>query len=100
MLTQCPVLQFVTNFLLGFTPLHHCCLATRGTPLTLGMARLLLKRGADPNARNRFGETPLARCVYYANADFIKLLLELGVRLDLSFIPMLGTLNAVLHIYS
>ena len=43
------------------------------------MARLLLERGADPNAKNRFGNVPLGACVIGRNMDFIQLLLEFGV---------------------
>jgi ankyrin repeat protein len=37
-------------FWTGYTPLHHC-LTMYGTAETMAMARLLLERGADPNAR-------------------------------------------------
>jgi ankyrin repeat protein len=43
------------------------------------MARVLLKRGADPNAKNRFGAVPLMECVMQNYLDFINLLLEFGV---------------------
>ena len=62
----------------GFTPLHHC-LKISGTETTLQMARLLLERGADPNAQNRLREVPLANSVLFGNTDYIKLLLEFGV---------------------
>ena len=42
----------------GFTPLQHCCTAF-GTEETMKMAELLLKKGADINAKNRFGSTAL-----------------------------------------
>jgi hypothetical protein len=70
------------NFLLGFTPLHHC-LSRYGSGLTMGLARLLLEKGADPNAKSRLGAVPLFECVTNNNVEFVKLLLEFGVRIFL-----------------
>jgi hypothetical protein len=42
--------KFFFLFCSGYTPLHHC-LTMYGTAETMAMARLLLERGADPNAR-------------------------------------------------
>jgi ankyrin repeat protein len=67
-----------TFLVAGYTPLHHC-LTMYGTKTTMAMARVLLDRGADPNARTRFGNTPLCECVRHQKMDFIKLLLEYGV---------------------
>lgn len=61
----------------GYTPLHHCLTMYGGTR-TLAMARVLLEHGADPNARNRFGASPLLECVKHKKVDFVKLLLEFG----------------------
>ena len=45
------------------------------------MARMLLERGADPNAKNRFGGVALAYCVRQGSIEFIKLLFEFEVGL-------------------
>ena len=61
----------------GYTPLHHCCNGY-GNDVTMKMAELLLNAGADVNARNRFGNTPLqevSQCLQY---DFITFLLDKG----------------------
>ena len=60
------------------------------------MARLLLERGADPNAKNRFGEVPLNICVQQQQdrAELIKLLLEFGVMESVNlFIFLVNLLN-------
>jgi ankyrin repeat protein len=44
----------------------------------LGAARRLLTEGADPNAANRFGVTPLHEAVTVGNAEMLKALLEAG----------------------
>lgn len=59
----------------GYTPLHHC-LALYRNDISLEMARLLLERGADPNAQNRFGVVPLIYSVQQGHMDSVKLLLE------------------------
>jgi len=66
----------------GYTPLHHC-LTTYSNPTTLSMARQLLKAGADPNMKNRFGCTPLMEPVMAANMEALKLLLEYGADPDI-----------------
>ena len=50
-----------------------------GTAETMGLALVLLERGADPNARTRLGNVPLCECVRHQKIEFIKLLLEFGV---------------------
>ena len=68
--------------LVGATPLHHVCYATRESETTLQLARLLLARGADPTARDRFGDTPLRLCVNRPHLNRVsKLLLEFRVSL-------------------
>jgi ankyrin repeat protein len=44
----------------------------------LGAVRRLLAEGADPNAANRFGVTPLHEAATVGNADMLKALLEAG----------------------
>ena len=61
----------------GFTPLFYC-VTKYATPLTLKMARILLKRGSDPNARNRLGATPIGESVMGRRLDCVKLLLDAG----------------------
>ena len=62
----------------GYTPLHHC-LTMYGTEETMELARLLLEKGADPNAQNRYGAVPLMECIRHQRMEFIKLLLDCGV---------------------
>ncbi|MFM9865271.1 MAG: ankyrin repeat domain-containing protein, partial [Micropepsaceae bacterium] len=64
----------------GRTPMHHLALASRKPPDWRGdhaiAARLLVKRGANVNARDRYGSTPL----FYALSDakMTQILLQLG----------------------
>lgn len=44
----------------------------------LELARLLLSAGADVNARDKSGETPLHRAAEEGRADVVRLLLEAG----------------------
>jgi len=66
----------------GYTPLHHC-LTCVSNSVTLRMARELLKAGADPNTKNRFGSSPLFEPVQAANMESINILLEFGADPDL-----------------
>ena len=50
-----------------------------GSEETMELGRLLLEGGADPNAKNRFGEVPLTLCLIRKTEELIKLLLEFGV---------------------
>ena len=61
----------------GFTPLHHCC-QLFGNDVTLQMAEILIKAGAEVDAKNRFGETPLWESTINNKLDFISLLLKYG----------------------
>ena|SRR5688572_24677706 len=51
----------------------------------LGAVRRLLDEGADPNAVNRFGVTPLHEAATVANAAMLKALLEAGGDANASF---------------
>jgi ankyrin repeat protein len=46
------------------------------------MVRLLIKRGADPNAPARYDETPVAKAIGAANLPLLDALLEGGARFD------------------
>jgi len=51
----------------------------------LGGARRLLAEGADPNAANRFGVTPLHEAATVGNAEMLKAMLEAGGNANASF---------------
>jgi len=61
----------------GYTPLHHCVSAF-GNCKTLEMAGILIKAGADINAQNRYGWTPLFESVRAMQPDFVSFLLKQG----------------------
>ena len=61
----------------GYTPLHHC-LTSAGNETTFAMAKVLLGKGANPNAQNRFGCTPLVESVMTHNKEFVSLLVKNG----------------------
>ena len=48
--------------------------------MSLKIARLLLKNGADPNAVNRFGATPLFEAAQSGKVKSVELLFEFGAR--------------------
>lgn len=68
----------------GFTPLHHCLNDVEGNDLTFQMARILLQNGADPNARNRFGISPIFEAFMFHRLEHIELLLEFGGNLGVT----------------
>ena len=55
------------------TPLHKA--ANKGHRIVV---KLLINRGADPNARDPYGETPLQTAAFYGHKDAVKLLLNGG----------------------
>ena len=61
----------------GFTPLH-LCVQIHSNSVTLKMAEILIKAGAEVDAKNRFGATPLLCSTYIASHDCISLLLKYG----------------------
>jgi len=65
-----------------FDPIHHGHLvaASEGN---LQAVRYLLDQGADVNARENGGSTPLAEAAYYGHTDVIKELLLRGADLNL-----------------
>ena len=67
----------------GGTPLHCVMLGERFKADRSQIVRLLLKYGADPNARNHSLQTPLHLVSRRADLlDVLRLLLEHGVDLD------------------
>ena len=61
----------------GFTPLFYC-VTQFANPVTLKLASILLKHGAEINARNRIGETALADSVMSKTLVCVKFLLDRG----------------------
>lgn len=61
----------------GYSALHHCCTII-GNPKTLEIGQLLLDNGADINARNRFGCTPLMEPCINGKVDFVEFLVKNG----------------------
>jgi len=76
----------------GTTPLHQAARLGR-----LGVARMLLRRGADPNAFDaHFGENPLNLAVSNHHIGVAALLLEHGARGDY-LLPGLDTVFRSMH---
>ena len=61
----------------GFTPLFYC-VTKFATNTSLKLAKILLSNGANVNAQNRIGSTPLAEPVMARRLDCMQLLLERG----------------------
>lgn len=61
--------------LTGRTPL----LIAAGRPGSAPVVRMLLKRGADPKARDKKGETTLTRAAYSGDPEILRLLVDRGV---------------------
>jgi len=61
----------------GYTPLHNACVRDH-----LDMVKLLLNAGADVNAKNIHGNTPLhPACRHKFSMDIVKLLVDAGADL-------------------
>src|SRR5262249_17723678 len=58
--------------------LFHCCMNRKQ-----GLAEVLLKAGADPNVRNRAGETALHAAVFRDDGQLVRLLLNHGAQVNL-----------------
>ena len=58
----------------GSTPLHFCALQREGKEL----AKKLIDAGADVNAKNIFGYTPLYLSVKYNKIDMVRILMDNG----------------------
>ncbi|KAL5255906.1 hypothetical protein ACHWQZ_G011205 [Mnemiopsis leidyi] len=61
----------------GYTAVHHC-LTQYGNSTTLEIAKILVKNGADVNAVNRFGCTPLFEPCMNFNYEFVEFLVTKG----------------------
>jgi ankyrin repeat protein len=59
------------------SPLHHASRRNKEN-----VARLLIKRGADVNARNRDGQGPLYEAVYHGHHQMVRLLLDNGANIN------------------
>jgi len=56
----------------GNTPLHEC--------IHPAIMRALLRAGADPNAKNKYGNTPLIVALNSGNAELLRILVAAGAR--------------------
>jgi len=65
----------------GYTPIHHCTLH-RYTPLTLEMAQVLVKHGADVNKTNRFRSSAIIEPIMHRQLDPIHFLMKNGATID------------------
>ena len=65
--------------LCDYTALHHSLIAAPKPQLV----RILLERGADVNAQNRYGITPLLVALDINNLEIVEMLLQAGAKLDL-----------------
>jgi hypothetical protein len=63
----------------GYTALHHSLIAAPNPAL----ARILLEHGADVNAQDRYGTTPLLIALGINNLEIVEILLKAGAKLDL-----------------
>ena len=75
---------------LALVPLEGCGMRKPDSPLTIAVERgdaasirELLARGADPDAADAFGLTPLCRAARLGRLEVVSALLEAGARVDL-----------------
>jgi uncharacterized protein len=66
----------------GFTPLHSA-VATDAGASDVEIVRMLLKVGADPNARSRQGNTPVHTAAYTGDREVLELLLAHGADVEI-----------------
>lgn len=62
---------------LGFTPLHSAVADDAGE-VTKDIVKMLLDKGADPNAKNANGSTPVHTAAFTGNVPVLEMLLEAG----------------------
>jgi len=63
---------------------HETPLMSASVPEGMEAARVLLEAGADPNVRNRVGDSPLRLCVWEDDLDMVALLLRHGAGLTIN----------------
>ena len=61
----------------GYTPLHHCVMHVL-TPLTMQLGDILIKNGANVDAVNRFGCSPIFEAIQACQLSSIDFLMERG----------------------
>lgn len=61
----------------GYSPLHHCIMHVL-TPLTMQLGDILLENGADIDAVNRFGCSPIFEAIQACQLTSIDFLMERG----------------------
>ncbi|KAF8434299.1 ankyrin [Boletus edulis BED1] len=64
----------------GYTALHHACMSPAALP---EMAKLLLEKGANVNAQDRFGEVPIFFPFRSGDVALVGTLMEHGADLDI-----------------
>jgi len=65
--------------LCGYTALHHSLIGI----LRPAISRVLLEHGADVNAQNRYGITPLLVALDLNDLELVEMFLQAGAKLDL-----------------
>ncbi|KAH9047979.1 ankyrin repeat-containing domain protein [Lactarius deliciosus] len=67
----------------GRTPLHRVLWAgDRPDADRFGVAQLLIERGADVNARDKYHQTPLHPASYFVELKFVRILLDHGANVN------------------
>lgn len=67
-----------------FTPAHHYCMNNKYERRNTPMLELLLKNGANPNAQDKGGCTPIIPTFDHNYVEAIELLMEYGADMDLA----------------
>ena len=68
-------INVITNDAEGLTPLHCVCRGGGGAKRSVEMARLLLEKGADIDAKTNQGQTSLMMACQANNVDLVRVLL-------------------------